>query len=429
MTANMPLTDAIIEAALARCAARDRQRRPAGPDHGRCRTTSQSRPPLVARLGWLTWPAPSLRLAWVVAIAGLLLALLGGSLLVGSQIRGVTAAPTGGLPAAPPSRARPDGCRDASAGEPDDRRDRSGRDRDGVGSGGSPLRSQRHPHPRRPRPDRPLRSRSDLDGRRRRRLRELRFHGSRSWGRRMAGAVGGVRRSCVAMVRRRALPGRRARVSGGRASGRPGPTRRGARRVAVVGRGHTACSTGTGHPGRPPRKGHRSPAWRRSRSIGAERSGSAATATTPRGRAAGSRASTAPAGRRSQTWRRRAGSARLPTAPSGSPTKANSRATTGRHGRGWAATCRLALQGPCPDLQLVSGRDRLGDAVRLLLPPTTLSGATTARAWVGYTSAGLPPRSITCKPIVPTAHGVHVGTGDGLYRLAGDRWERAWPQP
>jgi len=83
---NTSLTDATIEAALARCAERIssdglQERIMAG-----VAMTSQSRPPLAARLGWLSWPAPTLRLVWAVAIAGLLLALLGGSLFVGSRI-------------------------------------------------------------------------------------------------------------------------------------------------------------------------------------------------------------------------------------------------------------------------------------------------------------------------------------------------------
>jgi hypothetical protein len=85
MSTNMQLSDATIEAALARCAERISGDGLHDEIMAGVARTSQSRPPLAARLGWLAWPAPSLRLVWVVAIAGLLLALLGGSLLVGSQ--------------------------------------------------------------------------------------------------------------------------------------------------------------------------------------------------------------------------------------------------------------------------------------------------------------------------------------------------------
>jgi hypothetical protein len=48
-------------------------------------------------------------------------------------------------------------------------------------------------------------------------------------------------------------------------------------------------------------------------------------------------------------------------------------------------------------------------------------------AWVEYTAADGLPRSTNCGQVFATAHGVYVGTGDGLYRLVGERWERAWP--
>jgi hypothetical protein len=47
-------------------------------------------------------------------------------------------------------------------------------------------------------------------------------------------------------------------------------------------------------------------------------------------------------------------------------------------------------------------------------------------AWEEYTAAdGVP--STNCEEVLATAHGVYVGTGDGLYRLVGDRWEHVWP--
>ena len=48
-------------------------------------------------------------------------------------------------------------------------------------------------------------------------------------------------------------------------------------------------------------------------------------------------------------------------------------------------------------------------------------------AWVEYTAADGLPRSTNCGEVFATAHGVHVATGDGLYRLVGERWERVWP--
>ena len=48
-------------------------------------------------------------------------------------------------------------------------------------------------------------------------------------------------------------------------------------------------------------------------------------------------------------------------------------------------------------------------------------------AWVEYTAADGLPRSTNCGQVFATAHGVYVATGDGLYRLVGERWERAWP--
>jgi hypothetical protein len=48
-------------------------------------------------------------------------------------------------------------------------------------------------------------------------------------------------------------------------------------------------------------------------------------------------------------------------------------------------------------------------------------------AWVEYTAADGLPRSTNCGQVFATAHGVYVATGDGLYRLVGERWERVWP--
>jgi len=54
------------------------------------------------------------------------------------------------------------------------------------------------------------------------------------------------------------------------------------------------------------------------------------------------------------------------------------------------------------------------------------------RSWVSYGhSDGLPGPNESAYVIasaLPTKDGVFVGTGAGIYRLAGDRWERAWPR-
>jgi len=55
------------------------------------------------------------------------------------------------------------------------------------------------------------------------------------------------------------------------------------------------------------------------------------------------------------------------------------------------------------------------------------------RSWVSYGhSDGLPGPNETASYVIasalPTKDGVFVGTGGGIYRLAGDRWERAWPR-
>jgi hypothetical protein len=57
----------------------------------------------------------------------------------------------------------------------------------------------------------------------------------------------------------------------------------------------------------------------------------------------------------------------------------------------------------------------------------TLISRYDGNAWVEYTAADGLPRSTNCGRVLATAHGVYVGTGDGLYRLVGERWERAWP--
>jgi hypothetical protein len=48
-------------------------------------------------------------------------------------------------------------------------------------------------------------------------------------------------------------------------------------------------------------------------------------------------------------------------------------------------------------------------------------------SWVEYAAEDGLPRSTNCGRVLATAHGVYAGTGDGLYRLVGERWERVWP--
>jgi len=54
------------------------------------------------------------------------------------------------------------------------------------------------------------------------------------------------------------------------------------------------------------------------------------------------------------------------------------------------------------------------------------------RSWVSYGhSDGLPGPNESAYVVahaLPTKDGVFVGTGAGIYRLSGDRWERAWPK-
>jgi len=86
MNPTVPHFDATLEAMLARRAARAR---PSGlPNEimavvGR---TRQARRPLLARLRWDAALAPTLRPAWVVVVAGLLLALLVGLAFVGARL-------------------------------------------------------------------------------------------------------------------------------------------------------------------------------------------------------------------------------------------------------------------------------------------------------------------------------------------------------
>ena len=50
------------------------------------------------------------------------------------------------------------------------------------------------------------------------------------------------------------------------------------------------------------------------------------------------------------------------------------------------------------------------------------------RSWVSYgPSDGLPGGGFVTAWALPAKDGVYVGTGAGIYRLNGDRWERAWP--
>jgi hypothetical protein len=86
MTTNAPLTEAILEAALVRRAARVSGNGLRDEIMAAVARTPQVRRPLLAPPSWLAWPAPPRRLVLVVAVSGLLLALLGSILLVGGRL-------------------------------------------------------------------------------------------------------------------------------------------------------------------------------------------------------------------------------------------------------------------------------------------------------------------------------------------------------
>jgi hypothetical protein len=84
MNANVRLTDAVIEAVLSRRAAGVSGDGLHDQIMAGVAATAQAPAPLIPPRPWSVRAAPSLRLAWVVALVGLLLALLVGSLLVGA---------------------------------------------------------------------------------------------------------------------------------------------------------------------------------------------------------------------------------------------------------------------------------------------------------------------------------------------------------
>lgn len=86
MSTNVPLSDATIDATLERLARRVSADGLRDAIVAGVAGTPQARPPLVARPYWLRRPSPTGRLVRVVAVAGMLMAMLAGSLYVGSQI-------------------------------------------------------------------------------------------------------------------------------------------------------------------------------------------------------------------------------------------------------------------------------------------------------------------------------------------------------
>ena len=86
MNAYEPLTDAQLEAMLTRLTARGQAGDLEAAIMAAVDTTPQGRRPWVRRPDWRLTPAPELRIAWMLAIIGLLLALLAGTLVVGSRL-------------------------------------------------------------------------------------------------------------------------------------------------------------------------------------------------------------------------------------------------------------------------------------------------------------------------------------------------------
>ena len=150
-------------------------------------------------------------------------------------------------------------------------------------------------------------------------------------------------------------------------------------------------------------------------------------------------------------------------------TRAGSRATTGRPGRPSTRTDAAALGGGVFTIDPAARRGRLGGLRRRARPVRRVlldrrrravghlggiggrragrrdlgrrvrpsdEAVTVARfdgrSWVSYgPSDGLPGPNESAYVVaraLPTKDGVYVGTGAGIYRLDGDRWERAWPR-
>jgi hypothetical protein len=428
MTTNTPLTDATIEAALARCAERIsgdglQDRIMAG-----VARTSQSRPPLAARLGWLTWPAPSRRLAWVVAIAGLLLALLGGSLLVGSRF--MESPPRQLVDSLPrhPAALVPTGL-DTPALES---RTIGEAEADGSGTvwaqvvrpyevNGTPIVDALI----RIDPSGAVRTWTVAD--------DAAFG---SFGSMVLARGGGVWLVPSAESGDHALrwfDGERFRdvVPAPPVEGPPG----GPDPLAEAPDGSLWSGGATGLFRWDGTSWSAAPEGRPVAgvaSLAVDRSGAVWVGNCDDDAAGTCRGISRFDGTRWETFASVDASGWIGEAPDGSIWVAGHGEFERYDGQAWTRLGGDLPFQPSRVHVLMSSWSADGTAWATQCAYFALDNLIfryDGRAWVRYTSAGLPPRSITCKPIVPTEHGVYVGTGDGLYRLAGDRWERAWPQP
>ena len=419
MTTNTSLTDAIVEAALGRCAQRISSDDLQEAIMAGVARTGQSRPPLSARLGWLVWPAPSLRLAWVVAIAGLLLAMLGGSLLVGSRIlespprhpvdslprHPAALVPTGVETHAPESStfnaavadlsgtvwalaARPFEVNGTPIGDALVRIDTSGAVRAWTVADGAVFPSTVSIVPARGGGVWLVPSAESVD--------ELRwFDGERF-------------RDVVP-----APPG--------------GPDHFAEAPDGSLWSGTTSelfhwdgRSWSAGPEGRPV-AGVAGLAVDRSGAVWVGNCDYDAAGACSEGGISRF------AGTRWETFTNVAASWWIGAGPDGSVWAAGGGEFARYDGHAW----RLVQLPAVHTGRFALAADGTAWATQCAYTPLdNLIMRYDGSAWVTYTSVGLPPRLTTCRPIVATAHGVYVGTdGDGLYQLVGDRWERVWPQP
>ena len=422
MTTNAALTDAIVEAALARCAERI-----SGDDlhdeimAGLARK-SQSRPPLVARIGWLARPAPSLRLAWVVAIAVLLLAMLGGSLLVGSRIlespprplvdslprHPAALVPTGVETHAPENSSFEAAVADVSgtvwalAFRPFDT---------STPIGGALVRIG---------PSGAARTWTFAD--------DAAFRSTVT----IVPAGGGgvwLVPSAESVDALRWFDGERFRDVVPAPPGGPGHFAEAPDgslwSAGVSGLFHwDGTSWSTAPEGRPVAG---------VANLAVDRNGAVwvGNCDYDAGGACSERGISRFDGTRWETFADVAGSGWIGAAPDGSIWVVGGGEFTRYDGHAWT---RLGGDWPLQPsavltLRFALAADGTAWATKCgYLPYDNLITHYDGRAWVTYTSVGLPPRLTTCRPIVATAHGVYVGTdGDGLYQLVGDRWERVWP--
>ena len=417
MTTNVPLTDATIEAALARCAERISGDGLQDQIMAGVARTSQSRPPLAARLGWLTWPAPSLRLAWVVAIAGLLLAMLGGSLLVGSRImespprqpvdslprHPAALVPTGVETHAPESSTFNAAVADVSgtvwalAARPFEV--------SGTPIGDALIRID---------PSGAVRTWTVADG--------AVFPSTVSIVSARGGGVWLVpsRESADAL---RWFDGERFRDVVPAPPG--GPDHFAEAPDGSLWSGTTSelfhwdgTSWSAGPEGRPV-AGVAGLAVDRSGAVWVGNCDYDAAGACSEGGI--SRFD----GTRWETFTNVAASWWIGAGPDGSVWAAGGGELARYDGHAWRPVQLPAVH---TGWFALAADGTVWATQCAYTPLENLITRYDGGAWVTYTSAGLPPRLTTCRPIVATAGGVYVGTdGDGLYRLVGDRWERAWP--